>query len=55
METEASRGIAQTFEEDTGAPAKSMEEMTAWASSARGRFVIETKAKILQKKDHTRN
>ena len=29
--------------------------MTAWASSARGKFVIETKAKILQKKNHTKN
>jgi hypothetical protein len=47
--------LLKLFEEDTGSPAKSMEELTAWGPSARGRFAIETKAKLLQKKDHTTN
>jgi hypothetical protein len=45
--------LLKLFEEDTGAPAASMEELTAWRSSDRGKFVIETKARLLKKKDHT--
>ena len=47
--------LLKLFEEDTGSPAKTMEELTLWLSSARGNFVIETKAKLLKKKDHTKN
>ncbi len=43
--------MLKLFEEDTGSPAKTTEELTAWASSDRGKFVIATKAKLLEKKD----
>ena len=47
--------LLELFEEDTGSPARTMEELTAWTSSARGKFVIATKAKFLKKHDHTKN
>jgi hypothetical protein len=33
--------LLRLFEEDTGSPAKTNEELTAWRSSARGKCVIE--------------
>ena len=47
--------LLKLFEEDTGSPATSKEELSAWLFSARGEFAVEKKAKLLQKKDHSKN
>jgi len=47
--------LLKLFEEDTGSPATSKEELAAWLFSARGEFAVEKKAKLLQKKDHSKN
>jgi hypothetical protein len=47
--------LLKLFEEDTGLPATSKEELATWLSSARGEFVVEKNAKLLQKKDHSKN
>jgi hypothetical protein len=41
--------LLKLFEEDTGAPARSMEELEAWGASARGEFAIRTKGNLLKK------
>jgi hypothetical protein len=47
--------LLKLFEKETGSPATSMEELMAWFSSARGKFVVEKNAKLLRKQDHTKN
>ena len=47
--------LLKLFEEDTGLPATSKEELATWLSSARGEFAVEKNAKLLQKKDHSKN
>jgi hypothetical protein len=47
--------LLKLFEEDTGSPATSKEELAAWLSSARGDFAVEKNAKLLQRKDHSKN
>ena len=42
--------LLKLFEEDTGSPATSKEELAAWLFSARGEFAVEKKAKLLQKR-----
>jgi hypothetical protein len=46
--------LLKLFEEDTGSPT-SKEELAAWLFSARSEFAVEKKAKLLQKKDHSKN
>jgi hypothetical protein len=47
--------LLKLFEEDTGSPATSKEELATWLSSARGEFAVEKNAKLIQKKDHSKN
>ena len=47
--------LRKLFEEDTGSPATSKEELAAWLYSARGEFAVEKNAKLLQKKNHSKN
>ena len=47
--------LIKLFEEDTGSPATSREELATWLSSARGEFAVEKNAKLLQKRDHSKN
>jgi hypothetical protein len=47
--------LLKLFEEDTGSPATSKEELAAWLYSARGEFAVEKNAKLLQKKNHSKN
>ena len=47
--------LLKLFEEDTGLPATSKEELATWLSSARGEFAVEKNAKLLQKRDHSKN
>ena len=47
--------LLKLFEEDTGSPATSKEELAPWLSSARGEFAVEKNAELLQKKDHSKN
>jgi hypothetical protein len=46
--------LLKLFEEDTGSPATSKEGLAAWLSSAR-EFAVEKNAKLLQRKDHSKN
>jgi len=47
--------LLKLFEEDTGSPATSREELATWLSLARGEFAVEKNAKLLQKRDHSKN
>jgi hypothetical protein len=47
--------LLKLFEEDTGSPATSKEELATRLSSARGEFAVEKNAKLIQKKDHSKN
>jgi len=47
--------LVRLFKEDTGLPATSVEALEAWYSSARGKFVVERRGKLLRRKDHSKN
>jgi hypothetical protein len=47
--------LLKLFEEDTGSRARSKEELATWLSSARGEFAVEKNARLLQKRDHSKN
>jgi hypothetical protein len=43
------------FEEDMGYPVTKPEQLEEWVASPRGKLIIELKAKLVRKKNHSRN